>query len=427
MNKILCVTLLFTTALFSDATLEKAKHIELLNKKGMSVVAAEEVDGGIQMVVGYDEGHPRKRFFDAFLTKSGNTVILGSAYDVKTGLKNRIKFNPSDFQISINDAKYKKDIAFTVGNGSKEYYVFTDPMCPFCAKFENRVALDDDVKIHYFFLPLTSLHPDSVAISRWVMDHKKNERHEALRSYMIDRDMSYKEHNASKEAIESVARMQAIAKELEINGTPMVFDANGLSVSDWPRVIGKASVSARKKLAPIPLGSKAKKPIVKQKAPELPKVKEQIHKASVGLPHNLTGEKEQIAYLRNNVRGVAIGEDNNKSIVAFVNPMDSNFRNDFSSFDFSKFLSNNSVVFYPSGNPLVATYILAPNDNKERIKRLKEIAWGGSVPETFKKKLRDAKGEDVFSDPLKISFVVDKLKMKLPSFYDSRFSKMDWR
>ena len=50
------------------------------------------------------------------------------------------------------------------GNGKRELYLFEDPDCPFCKKFEQELPKINDVTLHVFLYPLTSLHPMPTSI-----------------------------------------------------------------------------------------------------------------------------------------------------------------------------------------------------------------------------------------------------------------------
>jgi thiol:disulfide interchange protein DsbC len=45
------------------------------------------------------------------------------------------------------------------GNGKREAFLFEDPDCPYCRKFEEELPKVNNVTLHIFLFPLTSIHP----------------------------------------------------------------------------------------------------------------------------------------------------------------------------------------------------------------------------------------------------------------------------
>ncbi len=59
--------------------------------------------------------------------------------------------------------------ALTLGNGPHQVIEFTDPDCPFCRQVDAVLAKRADVTRHVFFYPLTGLHPNAAAKSRFIL------------------------------------------------------------------------------------------------------------------------------------------------------------------------------------------------------------------------------------------------------------------
>ena len=71
--------------------------------------------------------------------------------------------------IDVQKLPIENAITREKGSASNTLYVFTDPRCPFCKKLETEIAQLDNVRIHTFLTPLTSLHPDAKEISARIL------------------------------------------------------------------------------------------------------------------------------------------------------------------------------------------------------------------------------------------------------------------
>ena len=161
----------------------------------------------------------------AFLDKKTSELYIGSAYD-KEG--KAITF-PKDAKV------VKEGVAFSYGKGSKDIYIVTDPECPYCSKFEKAIAGKmDDYTVHVILFPL-SFHKKAPAMVDWIMQGKdeagKKERFEEV---MLKASTKYKEliKDAKKPYVYSSATQEQMeksnkaARELNVRGTPAIYDAN---------------------------------------------------------------------------------------------------------------------------------------------------------------------------------------------------------
>ena len=159
----------------------------------------------------------------AILDKQTNELYIGSAYD-KEG--NPILF-PKDIQA------IKEGVAFSYGTGSQEIYIITDPECPYCTRFEKSVhGKLSDYTVHVIFFPL-SFHKKAPAMVDWIMQGKddaaKKERFEQV---MLKGSTAYsslikdvnKPHVYSEAVRLAMKKMQAAVLELNVRGTPAIYD-----------------------------------------------------------------------------------------------------------------------------------------------------------------------------------------------------------
>ena len=166
----------------------------------------------------------------AFLNKKTSELYIGTAYDKKGKI---IEF-PKDPKI------VKEGVAFTYGTGKKEIYLITDPECPYCSRFEKASnGKLDDYTVHVILFPL-SFHKKSPAMTEWIMmgkdDAQKRARFEEV---MLKGSKKYSEliKDAKKpfvystEAQTYIKKSEEAARELNMRGTPALYDAELNSLS----------------------------------------------------------------------------------------------------------------------------------------------------------------------------------------------------
>jgi thiol:disulfide interchange protein DsbC len=106
------------------------------------------------------------------------------------------------------------------GNGKRELYLFEDPDCPFCKKFEEQLPQVTDVTLHIFLYPLTSIHPHAYehALAVWCA----KDRQKAWSDKMLKGIDPPDAHCANP-----IDRNVALGDKLHIEGTPTVIFADG--------------------------------------------------------------------------------------------------------------------------------------------------------------------------------------------------------
>ena len=234
-KKLLLVLLVGTSlnaaTLLSQNEVKKIEELELFKRAQISVKKAYDVEDFYLLKV-VIQGNSD----ELYLTKDKKNLIAGEIINTQTGAKLEV---PAD----VSGLAGKE--ALTFGSGSDEYFLFTDPECPYCKKFESYFPqIEKNVKIRVFFYPL-DFHKNAKDMSMYIMSKKTNaEKIKAMLSININ-DEDYKNRNYSnKELAEletSLASQIAIAQKLEVRGTPAVFDKEGNKVS-WPNMLTKYKV-----------------------------------------------------------------------------------------------------------------------------------------------------------------------------------------
>ena len=240
MNKIL-VTLvtaimLMTTLNATEVIVDKAKlhEIKMTNKvlqdPNLYLTGAIEKPGSYILKI--EARSPRgSQLVPAFLDKKTSELYIGSAYD-KEG-------QPMAFPKDVKSIK--EGVAFSYGNkDGKDLYIVTDPECPYCSKFEKAAKGKlDDYRVHVILMPL-SFHKNAPAMIEWIMQGKddaaKKERFEEV---MVKGSTDYQAlikdaknpFVYSKEVGEAMKKVKSATMELNVKGTPAIYDENFTLVS----------------------------------------------------------------------------------------------------------------------------------------------------------------------------------------------------
>lgn len=168
---------------------------------------------------------------EIYLTKDKQHLIAGDVLSTKNGEKLTIP-------VDLKEIRGKE--ALTFGTGKDEYFLFTDPQCPYCKKFESFFPqIKDKVKINIFFYPL-DFHKEAKDLSLYVMSKKtQKEKEDALLNITANSD-SFINRTISKDELKTLEKkletQMQVAHELDVRGTPAVFDSKGNKVS-WVQLL----------------------------------------------------------------------------------------------------------------------------------------------------------------------------------------------
>jgi thiol:disulfide interchange protein DsbC len=106
------------------------------------------------------------------------------------------------------------------GDGKRQLYVFEDPDCPYCKKFEEQLPKINNVTLHIFLYPLTSIHPHAYEHAQSVWCSKDRQKSWA------DKMLKGIDPPAAKCA-NPLDRNLALGEKLHIDGTPTIVFADG--------------------------------------------------------------------------------------------------------------------------------------------------------------------------------------------------------
>lgn len=124
--------------------------------------------------------------------------------------------------IDVKALPIKNAIVREKGNAENTLYVFTDPLCPYCAKLEETLATLDNVRIYTFLTPLVTLHPTAREVSAQIWCAP--DPIQALENVMVKR-LSLGQTPA--QCVSPVLANEKLMQTLAIKGTPTIFFADG--------------------------------------------------------------------------------------------------------------------------------------------------------------------------------------------------------
>jgi thiol:disulfide interchange protein DsbC len=238
-KNIILSSLLLTSSAFAFGEVSKN---EIMQMEKLELLKRAE----IKITKAYDQGSlyllnikVRGKADEVYLTKDKKLLIAGDVIDTATGMKVSV---PADLSGVIGKE------AFTYGTGTDEYVLFTDPECPYCKKFESYFPqIADKVKIRVFFYPL-EFHKNAKDLSVYILSKKTNE--EKIKA-MFEANVELEDFKNRKISDKDSAKLEAqlneqikISQDLNVQGTPTMFDAKGNPVV-WVTLLQKYGIELK--------------------------------------------------------------------------------------------------------------------------------------------------------------------------------------
>jgi len=229
MNKVLIIMALFLVSSFAkEITIKDFEKLSPIKAKNIKVSEFEDL-GTIYILEG------------TMPTKRGlRTISFSVSSDLKYSFFGRTVNNKTSDRVYIKKSPiaYKKDASFTYGSGEDEYYIFTDPECPFCKRFEKRLLsldLKKSVKIYYYLYPLP-FHKKALPMSRYILSQKNNKQKlEAMEKIIVEDSPIYQtKHFTQKELTildKKINLIKTIVNDLGVTGTPTILKPDGTKLN----------------------------------------------------------------------------------------------------------------------------------------------------------------------------------------------------
>ncbi len=206
-----------------------------------------------RIIEGIDEGDTyfldlqyKGKSINCYVDKKTGTIYKGSRYD-KSGVKS--VFIKSPKRVENLKKALTNGISFSYGEG-EDLYIFTDPECPYCRKFDKlSQGLLSRYKIHIILYPLR-FHKKAPAMTAWVLDAKTDkERYERLEKLMIHDSKEYLEYKGkiyTPESNKILNRGRQAVRLMQVRGTPTIFDKNFNKINWGTLLKNERKLSAKK-------------------------------------------------------------------------------------------------------------------------------------------------------------------------------------
>lgn len=219
------LTLAMSVAALSAMQNSDFDKLEVFKSKGAKTVANKLVGKNLDLYIvrGIDG---RGNSYEIVVDSTGRYIVpTASVLDMN---------KQEAIKIPLDMSKLKGKEAFSYGSGKNEYYVFTDPECHYCKKFEKMwPSLSKDIKLNVYLYNLP-FHKEANSMSNWILS-AKNSKEKAQRLIDIaNGSTKYKSAKYSADEIkklnEILAKQKALGVAYGVKGTPTVLDSKGNSV-----------------------------------------------------------------------------------------------------------------------------------------------------------------------------------------------------
>ena len=239
-KKVIISSLLLSVSSYADYKeitkneIAQMEQLELFKRAQIKITKAYDT-GSLYILNINVQGNPD----EIYLTKDKKLVLAGDVIDVSNGTKVTA---PAD----LTGVRGKE--AFVYGTGSEEYFLFTDPECPYCKKLESYLPqIANKVKIRVFYFPLDS-HVNAKDLSLYILSQKTNEKKIAAMfdaSENIEKAKSTKYSQGELEKLEKQLDEQIqLGMKLNVQGTPSIFDKDGKNVI-WVNLLEKYGIEVK--------------------------------------------------------------------------------------------------------------------------------------------------------------------------------------
>ena len=221
MKKILLIILILNHLFAEEPTLQDFNSLPIIQEMNIKVISFTSIEG-LYIIEAAKPTKKGEKGLTFFVSKDLKYTFFGRGYDNITAEKIYIKKSPLSFKEKVN---------FTYGSGKDEYYLFTDPECPFCKKFEKQLLksdLKEKVTIYYFLYPLP-IHKNAVAMSTYILSQKN--KHKAVEDIMVRDSKEYTKTIAAEKTTQILETNKQIAERLSIRGTPKLLKPDGTRVT----------------------------------------------------------------------------------------------------------------------------------------------------------------------------------------------------
>lgn len=224
---LLTLTVLLASSLFANNADIKTKieNMPMIKSIGAKVNAVEVHNGVYQfkaVVTGKRAGR-----LEGFVSKDFKALMVGKAYNTDTGAQLSMPFT-----LDINELK--SVAAYKMGNGKDEYFIFTDPECPYCQRLDKQLtAVKSNVTLYTILFPL-NFHKNAKSMCRYILSQKDDTaKAEAMRGISNKSTLYTKTKYSKKDSDKYNAMIEkslAVVNKIGINGTPIILNSKGIQI-----------------------------------------------------------------------------------------------------------------------------------------------------------------------------------------------------
>lgn len=178
------------------------------------------------------QSSPIKDLYEVFMggrivytTDEGKYFLVGNLIDLKEQKNITEEREQILTAIDVKTLPLDQAIKHVKGKSERTIYLFSDPDCPYCQQLEKELKKIDNVTIYLFLYPIIGLHPNAAKVANQIWCAQ--DQYQTWQDYVIDR----KQPPSVKECKTPIDKNIALAKKLEIDGTPTFFLENGTRIS----------------------------------------------------------------------------------------------------------------------------------------------------------------------------------------------------
>lgn len=199
----------------ADAQIDALRKTLEARMPGVKIGAIARTPWGLYEVVGNG--------YNVFYTDaSGEVGFFGPVMNLATRENLTERRQQELSKVDFARLPLEKAIRKVKGDGSRKLVLFSDPDCPYCRQLEKELIAVDNVTIYTFLLPIRELHPDAPRKSRLVWCAPDRAR--AWDELML---MGRLPEKPDETCATPLADIDALARELHIDGTPGMIFENG--------------------------------------------------------------------------------------------------------------------------------------------------------------------------------------------------------
>lgn len=162
-----------------------------------------------------------------YLTSDFKHLIMGSIIDFKTGsnlTEDRLKKERVEYLSNISALN---TIVYKPEKTEHSITIFTDTSCPYCQKLHNEIdnLLENHIEIRYVLFSRNGNDDDAYTdmVSIWCSKDRKEALNRAFDNNFVK----------SKSCQNPIADNYFIARDLKVNGTPMIFMKDGFVIPGY--------------------------------------------------------------------------------------------------------------------------------------------------------------------------------------------------